>query len=295
MSIEPSKAAEILSRFYPERQDTQWTTVANCLEELMDGQVTSLACLVSVAFELTNKDSPASIEIIRRAQKLNNRTGQAGRLEAQILAKSALQLAIVEEGYTSLAAHTSRIGFNRELKQELITMVELSAAQTRTVISSLSRQKRAFNKLSEPVQAAPIQNILEQRDDYLDNELWRRDEIHATTLACVVGQANPWEAIQQVLGHHTLPYPYEYELIATKACLARLLENGHINLSKITGLPANLCTDDGINFPVLSCITMVQDGGQAPTYIKNLSISVEAFAEQLLLEILFFRQGKNNE
>lgn len=290
MSIEPAKAAELLSLLYIERQDNQWNTVVTCLDDLISGRVVSHPELVSAAFGLVDDNSLIYTKIIRRAKKLNNRVGQAGRLEARELAKTAIELALSNYSNYEVAAHTSRVGFNRNVDNKLLELVKESVIKTQSAIQIFNRRQKYFNKLTDITDLEDLQNALILRDNYLHKELLQRDKIHAVTLACIVGQTDPWQAIQEILGPRSSPYPYGYELIATQACLAVFTHDHEINLAKLPELPTNLRTKDTANFPTLSCISALQGGSPVPDYIKCVILPETDYVRQFLLELIFLNQ-----
>lgn len=291
MSVEPAKAAELLSSLYVEREKGQWTTVANCLDDLMKEGVVSYNGLASVALDLAEQDSPFYDEIIIRARKINNRIGIPGHLEAQRLAVAAIELAVSNNKYDKLAAHISRIGFNRNHGQKLTTLVEIASKKTRTAINKHSRDIQKFGDLSEPLLAAQLLSALKKRDEFIHNELWRRDNVHAVTLACMAGQLGTWEAVDLLLGPHSSPYPFEYELIASQACFSVIADEGQANLTKVPAPPDGLQVRDTVNFPILSFITFSQNAGAVPKHAARTKIPLADFAQQLLLEMIYLRLG----
>ena len=290
MSVELTRVAELLSGLYVERLDGQWKTVVNFLEELMSGKVISLEGLASFALSYANNKSYDYIKLVRRAQRLNNRVGQVGRREVLELAYVAVQLSFENLPSGILAAHVSRIGFNRKLKQEHARLVERSNIITKSSIKALSRSIPNHGELNKPVTLENLQDRLIQRDEYMAKEFWRRDEINATTLACIVGEADLWDTIKRIVGNHDYPYPYEYEVVATQACLATLKEDGQVKLDKLPVIPDDLHVSDVVNFPILSSVSMSQETWQAPDYIESVNLPAADLAKQLLLEILYLRQ-----
>ena len=289
MSVDSAKAAELLASLYVEREESRWLTVARCLDGLMNEQVVSHSGLASLALDLVDQDSSFYVDIIRRAQRINGRVGRAGHLEARKLAVASIELALSNSKYNNLAAHTSRIGFNRERGKELDILVKRASIRTKTAINQLQRKKKKFKVLSDPTKAEDFQSALKDRDEFFHPELLHRDYVHAVTLSCIAGQSCPWEAICLILGPHYFPYPYGYELIASQACLSMIADDGQVILTKLPTLPEQLRVTNTVNYPILSFITLSQNHDPAPKHAAKAVIPLPDFACQLLLEIVFLR------
>jgi len=295
MSIEPIQVRELLSGLYVERDASQWKTVANCIEDILLEQVVSYSGLAAVALDLAEKDSSFYDDLMRRAQKLNNRFGKPGHLEAQRLARASLELSLTNKikGYQKLAAHTSRIGFNREHKDVLATLVETASTSTQTSIDYLSKNKRFFSKVVDPIEAVTLLPMLEERDNHIHENFCRSDEIHARTLACITSQACPWETVNFLIDHSGHPYPYANEFHAARACLSVVSDGVVVELLDLPVLPKELLVKDTINYPLLSLLTFKGNNEEKMAHANKSTIPLSKFAQQIMLEIIFLRQERS--
>ena len=293
MFSDPKRAAELLSSFYVEREDNQWRSVTNCLKSLATGEVVPIPGLIAVAFNLVENDSPLYKILISRAQKLSNRTGNAGRVEVKELAKAAITIAISDTENAKLAAHTSRIGFCRELGTDLVLLVKTATDLTRQASEQLPRRAKSFKKLTEPLDIATVKQALAERDEYLSDQLWQRDKTlsiaMAAMMAAIRGQMSLWNAIEELLSPHSYPYPYRYETLATQACIAETTDI--VNIDELPPLPSELHANDPINLPVLSYLTSKQIEAEESRNTLNASdLDIPEISLQILLELIFLRQ-----
>ena len=289
MSINPDDVAKLLRPTYVERLDNQWKTVANCVDDLACGRVTSLPELVSVAFDTSAPNSPARSQIIRRANRLSGRVGKAGRAEARDLAQAALRVSVGTSGTTELSAHVARIGFNRNLETSLCDLVSTATIGVRAAIRTLKHAKRKFVEIEDPVTAEQYRAGLAERDKAFTGEFLRRDQASSAALACIVGQIDMWVAIQSNLSIHAKPYPFDAELIVTQACLTRVAVDGDVKFDDLPMLPNELQTVDSSNCPLLFCLSEIQSKRPVPAFPTAARGAVEQIAQQILLEIIFIR------
>ena len=289
MFSDPKRAAELLSSFYVEREDNQWRSVTNCLRSLASGEVIPIPDLVAVAFDLVKNDSPLYQKLISRAQKLSSRTGNAGRVEVKELAKAAITIAISDTENAKLAAHTSRIGFYRELETDLILLVNRATDLTDEASIQLTRRAKSFSKLEEPLDIATVEQALAERDEYLSDQLWQRDKTLSIAMAAIRGQMSLWNAIEELLSPHSYPYPYRHETLATQACIAETTDI--VNIDELPPLPSELHANDPINLPVLSYLTSKQIEAEESRNTLNASdLDISEISLQILLELIFLRQ-----
>ena len=289
MSVDPKRAAELLSSFYVEREDNQWRSVTNCLKSLATGEVVPIPDLIAVAFNLVENDSPLYKILISRAQKLSNRTGNAGRVEVKELAKAAITIAISDTENAKLAAHTSRIGFCRELGTDLVLLVKTATDLTRQASEQLPRRAKSFKKLTVPLDIPTVKQALAERDEYLSDQLWQRDKTLSIAMAAIRGQMNLWNAINELLSTHNYLYPYRHETLATQACIAETTDI--VNIDELPPLPSELHANDPINLPVLSYLTSKQIEAEESRNTLNASdLDIPEISLQILLELIFLRQ-----
>ena len=288
MSADPKRAAQLLSSFYVERTNNQWKTVANCLGSLASGEVIPIPDLVAVAFDLVKNDSPLYQKLISRAQKLSSRTGNAGRAEVRKLSKAAITIAISDTENAKLAAHTSRIGFCRELGTGLVLLVKTATDLTHQASEKLTRQAKSFKKLGS-LDIDTVEKALAERDDYLSEQLWQRDKTQSIAMAAICGQMSLWNAIDELLSPHSYPYPYRHETLAAQACIAAITDI--VNIDELPPLPSELHANDPVNLPVLSYLTSKQTGAEESRNALNASdLDIPEISLQILLELKFLRQ-----
>ena len=291
MSSSAEMAAEMLSDLYVERESGQWKTVSNCLNELCTEKVIAYPGLVSVALDLEEQDSLNYQRIMRRAKKLNDRKGSPGHLEARRLAQAALQIAVSHDEGSNLAAHVSRIGFKIPGDDVLANMVDAGTRLTKRAMRVLTRRHPEFRSPPDPPEIVDVIGAIKERDEYLQRELWRRDQLQATLLSCLAGQIDPWLAVDQFVGRHTRPYPYEFELTASQACFSTFAQAGVIEITKLQSPPDSLLTSDLIQFPLLSEFAKNSDAKVDACQGAAIKIPVQEFTFQILLELLFLRAG----
>ena len=290
MFADPKRAAQLLSNFYVERQDNQWRSVANCLGNLANGEVIPISGLIAVAFNLVENDSLLYKKLISRAQKLSNRTGNAGRAEVRKLAKAAITTAISDTKNAKLAAHTSRIGFCRELEPDLVLLVRTAKDLTSQACEQLTRRAKSFKKLTESLDIGTVEQALAERDEYLSEQLWQRDKTQSIAMAAMRGQMNLWKAIDELLSTHKFPYPYRHETLATQACIAAATTTEIVNIDELPPPPPELHANDPINLPVLSYLTSKESGAESINTLNASIINVPEISLQINLELIFLHQ-----
>ena len=293
--IDQAKARALLSNVYVERQEGQWQTVANCLEELIDGTVTELNGLAAVALGVAPRDALAYREMVRRANRLNQRVGKAGAAEVEALARVAIEISASIPKGADLLAHVARIGFNRSIDIALIELVETAMSRTDRSIRNLVRKQPVFVDLADPPDKKNLQESLELRDRYLHEQLLRQDQVHAVTFACLAGQVDPWTAIDEILGprNRAQPYPFGRELLAAQACLTQVANDSLVSLDGIPILPLAWAAADSMNAPTISAVATMISGTPAPMYVYQLRLPVPPLARQILLEVIYLRRETN--
>lgn len=291
MSTSVEVTADLLSDLYVERESNQWKTVDNCLTDLCAEKVISYPELVSVALGLEERGSPSYQQLIRRASRLNDRKGNPGQLEVQRLAQAALQVAVFHSEDRILAAHLARIGFGIADDDGLASLVEAAKRLTLHAINEPTRRRPKYSEFPEAPEIGDVVGAIKERDEYLEVELWRRDQIMATQLACLVGQIDPWLAVDELVGPHTRPYPFKFEFTASQACFSSLAKEGVIDVAKLHPPPESLKSADSINCPLLSGFTASHDTDVDGVPVYATTVPLQEFVCQLLLEILIHREG----